>query len=306
MFLSKIPVLIIYFIQKFQTKNSRSVNNLKDLGSSFNINGSIIYIKKETFWHKMKLIIIIIALCFLDFGTCVISSAVRETEFPFFNLDLKALLFFFTATLSAMTLNYKYHWHHFFGVLTILIGIFIYTGNDIGFRYESISAFSHNLPDFFLYMLVVQIFVSIQECSEKYLMEIQYISPYLLISMEGIIGTIIVSFSFFILNYIPCSSDSFFCNPGSSTNQSIEQFISPVGYISRHYEILVILIFVYFSYMLFGVFRVLTNQHFSPYHRAIADTYGSFLEWIIVIIFSLTNTLRQKINIGFILKRERI
>ena len=142
----------------------------------------------------MKLFLAIFILCLIDYAACVLTLSMKETKFPFFILDLKAMLIFFTVILSSIALNYTYYWHHFFGIVIILIGIFTYTGNDIGFRYESVSAFSGNLPYFFLYLLVVQIFVSIQECSEKYLMDIQYISPYLLISLEGLIGNCSINF----------------------------------------------------------------------------------------------------------------
>ena len=49
----------------------------------------------------------------------------------------------------------------------------------------------------------------------------------------------------------------------------------------------------------FNVFRVLTNHNFSPPHRVIADIFGSFLEYIVVLIFSLNNIFNQYLDIEY-------
>ena len=42
-------------------------------------------------------------------------------------------------------------------------------------------------------------------------------------------------------------------------------------------------------YFFFDIFRIKTNQIFSPTHRSIGDTVGSFLFWIVNFFFQALN-----------------
>ena len=98
-------------------------------------------------------------------------------------------------------------------------------------------------------MFLCQILLTAQECCEKFCMEYIYISPYLLISIEGICGTIITSLLFIPLSYFQCSDYESYeiCNTGSSVK--IEDVLSTIGYISRHREIILLLFIVFLCYM---------------------------------------------------------
>ena len=289
MFLSKIPYIFVYFIQSKLSRDdytSQGLINIKDKGKNKS------YINNTKF-SKIKLMLLVLVICIFDIISSIIQSALREINITFFNLAIKAFLVIFTLLFGVSFLNAKYSRHHFAGIIFILIGIIIYSsGESFKFTKES---FEKKIIIFFACMFGCQILIAGQECCEKFCMEYIYISPYLLISIEGICGTIMTSLLFIPLYYLKCDQLYEICDTGSSAK--IEDVLSTIGYISRHHEIFIILIIVFICYMFFNAFRVLTNHNFSPSHRVIADIFGSFLEYIAVLIFSLCGKFNQHLDI---------
>ena len=58
---------------------------------------------------KIKTILMILPICFLDCSTLIILPILRETEVSFFELDYRALLILVTSGLSILILKYLYH-----------------------------------------------------------------------------------------------------------------------------------------------------------------------------------------------------
>lgn len=156
----------------------------------------------------------------------------------------------FTLVFGVFFLNTKYSRHHFVGIIFILIGIIIYSLSEI-FKLNNNKSDDKNSeePEHKTKKIIIFILLATQECCEKFCMEYIYISPYLLISIEGICGTIITSLLFIPLSYFQCSDYESYeiCNTGSSVK--IEDVLSTIGYISRHREIILLLFIVFLCYM---------------------------------------------------------
>ena len=254
MFLSKIPYIFIYFIQsKLSRDDYTSIGLINPKEKSKN-KSSI----NKTKFSKIKLILLILMICIFDIISSIIQSALREINITFFNLAIKAFLVIFTLVFRVFFLNTKYSRHHFVGIIFILIGIIIYSLSEI-FKLNNNKSDDKNSEEpehktkkiiiFFACMFLCQILLAAQECCEKFCMEYIYISPYLLISIEGICGTIITSLLFIPLSYFQCSDYESYeiCNTGSSVK--IEDVLSTIGYISRHREIILLLFIVFLCYM---------------------------------------------------------
>ena len=230
---------------------------------------------------KIKTILMILPICFLDCSTLIILPILRETEVSFFELDYRALLILVTSGLSILILKYKFKKYSIAGIILTLGGIVIYTIIEI-----IVTGFSSKKSNYILLcillMILVQLMTSLQECFEKYLMEIKKINPFLILSVEGVAGTILLTLSFVPLYFIKCPSKyELHCNSESSPNQSVEDILETLDFVLRRRRYLGFIGLLFAFFIPFNIFRVLTNKNFSPIHRGFADTFGFFLFWIL-------------------------
>ena len=168
-------------------------------------------------------------------------------------------------------------------------GLIIYTITDCVKYWDELRKVSIGFAWFCLIVLFTYRIGAFQDVNEKYLMDIKYMSPYLVISLEGIFGVIITSFLFIILNRIDCPDNSIFCSRDSSTNHSVENFIETISFIMSNKEYFI----GFFTFMLgacfFNIFRLKTNEVYSPTHRSIADSIGACLSWIMKLCIPYFN-----------------
>ena len=231
---------------------------------------------------------IIIPICLIDCSSIIILSILREGDYSFFELDYRVLLIMITAIYSTFILQSKYYLHHILAYILVLIGIIGYS--IVEYTQIDLSKESKNrIILFFGLMVLLQFLTGFQECYEKYLMNIKFISPYMIVSLEGIAGLIIISLSFIPLSIIECpivegEPQLLHCNRYSK-EKAIEDIGNTFLFIWNHLEVFIgPLILLYLSFMLFNIFRVLTNQHCSPIHRGFADIVGYFLYYVIGFI----------------------
>ena len=127
-------------------------------------------------------------------------------------------------------------------------------------------------------------------------MHYKYIYHFLLISLEGFVGTFFCSISFIPTSIMDCPNNVYYCSNEYPTQKQrkIENFLSTMAYIFNHPRVLLMIIAVFLSMISFESFRILTNQRFSPGHRSIADVYGAFLEFIIMSIFQYCGLFKLK------------
>ena len=121
-------------------------------------------------------------------------------------------------------------------------------------------------------------------------MQIKKMNPFLIISVEGVSATILLTLSFVPLYFIKCPSKyELHCNSESSPNQSVEDILETLDFVLRRRRYLGFIGLLFAFFIPFNIFRVLTNKNFSPIHRGFADTFGFFLFWIPVkfIIFHI-------------------
>ena len=192
-----------------------------------------------------------------------------------------------TSGLSILILKYKFHKYHIVGVIIVLVGILIYTIIEIAITDFTIIKGSM-IALYCGLTVLVQLFTGVQECMEKYLMDKQNFNPFTLVSVEGIIGSVILSVSFLPLYYIKCPSQTeLHCNSESSPNHSVEDIFDTFDFILRRRRYLGFLALLFIFFLLYNIFRLLTNKHFSPVHRGFADSFGYFLFWVFQLSFTI-------------------
>ena len=130
-----------------------------------------------------------------------------------------------------------------------------------------------------IFILCIYVFASLQEVMHKYLMDIMFVSPFAIISLEGFFGIIVMSVSLIFLYYTKCTS-KIVC----SGNQ-VENIFDTFNNVISHYQLLIPIIILFFSFIVLNTFRLLTNQAYSPTHRIIPDVYGCCFSWVVRVIF---------------------
>ena len=187
--------------------------------------------------------------------------------------------FLFVIILGYFFLNFKLHRHHYLSLILIFIGLVLIS--------------IHYIKDSFhlsiLLLILSNLLYSLMEIIEKWLMDIQYVSVYKLIFVEGLCGTIIMMIVLFISIWVPCSewmNNAKICNANEKiiTLSSIGKLFSS-GYI---YYIQMLIFIV--STLGYNVFLDLINKTNGPTHRVVSDTLTSIIGFIISVILKNKNT----------------
>jgi hypothetical protein len=162
-----------------------------------------------------------------------------------------------------MKLNY--YRHHFLGSFIIFFFIVILTcieflTKDPGDKNQIIILI--------LLTVIVQVAPAVQEVSEKYLMEFEFMSPFLIVGISGVIPALVYGI---ILFYRIIT----------------KQFTI---YLSQP-ELLFGLLFAF--YWFFSLGRIRTNQRYSPTHRGFAELMGVMIYLIYDLFSSEENKQKQ-------------
>lgn len=288
MFMAEGCVIIIFFIQQKITKDTDS-SSCEELTKS-----QIVYKKEEQNRKaikflpdskKVKTFFIILGTFVLDLFASTTIFIIRQIDnVSSIELGFKIIGLIVSTFLSICILNYKYYRHHFIGCVILCIGLIIY----------SVVDFIQNLPQIkqkpaqttivmiliMIFILCSNVFASLQEVMHKYLMDIMFVSPFAIISLEGFFGIIVMSVSLIFLYYTKCTSE-IVCTSGNQVENIFDTFNNVIS----HYQLLIPIIILFFSFIVLNTFRLLTNQAYSPTHRIIPDVYGCCFSWVVRVIF---------------------
>lgn len=154
--------------------------------------------------------------------------------------------------------KFKLHRHHYFGLILIFIGIIF-----MSFKY-----FIESFNVCILLLIVSNCLYSLMEIIEKWLMDIQYVSVYKLIFIEGTYGTIIMVIVILISNTV-CNSN----------------IISSIGKLfSTDYTYYIQMLLYILATLGYNVFIDLINKTSGPTHRVVSDTLTSIIRLILSFI----------------------
>lgn len=307
-YISKLFVLIPFFIQrkklndtpiKKNTSNSIQVDTLNEQTitqeSRRGETGSEIdRIKELPTKGKVKLFFLFFALHLCESSAITAGLAIKEIELPFLDLIIRGCLIYFTTFFSFIILKTKYARHHFLGIILISIGMLIYTIVEYTTlkANNELSKYAQNNGWIFylIFITFVQICSALQECIEKYMMENKYFSPYFIISCEAVMGFVIETGILITVSTVAyCYADNYYCFMNPKLDYKSENFMNTTKIIFSNPIMLFCILGSLVSYTFYDIFRIKTNQEYSPTHRSIGDTLGSFFFWIVLVIMKCFN-----------------
>ena len=284
--MGQIVSIFLFLIQKNLSQSLIENKNYNHTRFFFRIPNSSINIfqpnNKELFFfplHKKKeyyFLIFISSILDLITSLFLYSIGVSIGEIPVFFI-------FTTLILSKKFLGEIYYKHHYFSLIIISISCFFHIMNDI----INESNFD---KDKFIYHLIVLFFVSIlygiQVVIQKFLMENQFISPFVLLTHQGFISIILLIILCYILSFFKCNSLLItyrFCENNTIFNlNDINLYNSPL---------FIIILYIILP-MLYYIMKTLVIYFWTPCHFA--------------VVLSLSELGNVVINIYKLLKKKDI
>ena len=259
-------ILILYFIQKRNTirKNNKGIRFLP-----------------KSLCGKIKVLLIISVLCIVDCSSTIGIIGVNNTNIlSFLEMILKGIVLIIATLLSMLILHYKYYKHHWLGCIIIFIGLILFTCNDFITNWSAIMKIPKSFKDIIITIFLSYIWVAFQEVLEKYLMDVKFVSPFVVIGLEGVVGMITITVGITI-----------YC----SINKNFGDFFHKYGeYFIRMYTASKMTL-VWYSLLLVGLFsfntfKVLTNNAYYPTYKGLSDVFVHFFRWVVLILVGSDKT----------------
>lgn len=191
------------------------------------------------------------------------------------NEDKKLILFLgntiiiqiiFNGLISFPILKYPLYRHHLFSIILLLVS----------FVLVSLNVFSAVSRDPLLYIFFGNLCWAFQETNAKWIMKEFCITPYFLLLLYGVIGSIYQMVISVPLYYIPCKMD--FCGIGS---KSIEDYKSTFTKIFTLGDLKVYIWLSSIVYVIYKLFLLLVNNAFNPTHSCSAESIETLILWIV-------------------------
>ena len=296
--MGQIVSIFLFLIQKHLSQSLIENKNYNHTKFFFRIPNSSINIfqpnNKELFFfplHKKKeyyFLIFISSILDLITSLFLYSIGVSIGEIPVFFI-------FTTLILSKKFLGEIYYKHHYFSLIIISISCFFHIMNDI----INESNFD---KDKFIYHLIVLFFVSIlygiQVVIQKFLMENQFISPFVLLTHQGFISIILLIILCYILSFFKCNSKNEFLINYRFCHENEQLFTLKKKYFKIN-SLDILLIFGYFlSSMFYYIMKTLVIYFWTPCHFAVVLSLSELRD----IISNIYRILKKKdITLNYVL-----
>ena len=202
----------------------------------------------------------------IDSLSLLLNTFTKARALISYDLTYKAVFILFSTLFSKKFLKLNYHRHHFLGSFIIIFFIVILTcieflTKDPGDKNQIIILI--------LLTVIVQVASAVQEVSEKYLMEFEFMSPFLIVGIPGAVSALVYGIILFYRIIIS------------------KQFTVDLS----QRELLFCLLFLF--YWFFSLGRIRTNQIYSPTHRGFAELMGIMIYFIIELFSSCNMTINH-------------
>ena len=238
--------------------------------------------------QKIQSLIIIFILACVDFlashGIHYISNNVI---LDLIDLAKRSISLIVATFLSILILHYAYYRHHWLGLIIISFGILIYVIQEL-FNSTNISL---NVSWYTLIFTILTAYLSEAgiEVFEKYLMDVNFVSPFTVLGLQGVSGLFI---NVFLVIFIIIFPDLIGIN--------LTIFKVYFSYLINEGKCVLIMYMLYIvTNMGYNSFRVLTVQHFYPTYLGLSGILSNFFFWIVNIIITASSS--QKLNTSTIL-----
>jgi len=210
--------------------------------------------------NETKIYILIIFASFFNYIGVIVRKNINDI-FHFEN-KVRGIQIIFSALLCYFTIRIKIYKHQLISLIVIFIALIIILLFDI---LEN-KAKEINLYKYYGFGIFSCLSRTFLDTIEKYLFEFDYLNPYKVLMLEGLIGCLLLPILFI-------------------TNKTNEDFNYFSGKEAWKLALLVILLIIYLVLSLFkNIYRVLTIKLYSPMTRALAESIIDPFDFIYLFI----------------------
>ena len=267
--------LIIFIYQNHHIKNQKQIQ-------FFEVNLSILTTnenKKRVKDGKTKILLLMLFASFFYVLKFIIHSLfIFPFHFsPSIELRFSSMQTVSAALISTYALGFEMKRHHKFSLINISIFLFLSLIIEIIYNLDDKhlgSPISTNLLLFFL-----NICETFSNCIEKYLVDVNYINPFLILMIEGIIEFIIslIFILSFEINFITNLKNAF-------KNQTKEKYIL----------LIIFLVFYFIVSVINNIYKIYCNVIYTPMARSLINYLLNPLFYI--FYFLMLGDFKQKIH----------
>ena len=237
--------------------------------------------------QKIQSLIIIFILACVDFLASLGIHYIRNNAIlDLIDLAKRSISLIVATFLSILILHYAYYRHHWLGLIIISFGVLVYVIQEL----PNSANISLNVSWYTLIFTILTAYLSEAgiEVFEKYLMDVNFVSPFTVLGLQGVSGLFI---SVFLVIFIIIFPDLIGIN--------LTVFKVYFSYLINEGKCVLIMYMLYIvTNMGYNSFRVLTVQHFYPTYLGLNGILSNFFFWIVKII---TTSSSQNLNTSTIL-----
>ena len=233
--------------------------------------------------QKIQSLIIIFILACVDFLASLGIHYIRNNAIlDLIDLAKRSISLIVATLLSILILHYAYYRHHWLGLILISFGNLIYVIPEL----PNSANISLNVSWYTLIFTILTAYLSEAgiEVFEKYLMDVNFVSPFTVLGLQGVSGLFI---NVFLVIFIIIFPDLL----------GIKVYFSYL--INEGKSVLIMYMLYIVTNMAYNSFRVLTVQHFYPTYLGLNGILSNFFFWIVNIIITASSS--QKLNTSTIL-----
>lgn len=244
-----------------------------------------------TLKKKSKVILLVSLSATIDFISFTgITWLCKHSSIELYNIhtEMRITPIFFMSYLSNKLFHFEIYKHHKIAIIIVGIG-YIFICIDRLFQLMFLK--DNDFQLYFIPMfLVIHSINSIKQINDKYIMDKLYVSPFMLLLYQGIVGFCICIFSVSTISFFKLDKFTFIKHENFTDIVNIFG-LDNVKNVILFYGILLV------SGAFLNVFLMQTKKYYTPTHRSIADSLNAFCTWVYYSIVPKVDTSWTLVNI---------
>ena len=228
-------------------------------------------ISKWTILNYIFLTALIDCICYTAISILCISNLVEEYNI---HIQMRMTPIFFMSFLSKLIFKEPFYNHQKVSICIVGVGfILILCRNYMDIHFQGIF--------YYIGFIITQIIYSFKQLLDKYMMDKLYLSAFLILFYQGLVGLIISFILIGIASFIPCYKEWDFCE-----GNYVETFSNFADIYSEEFSQFLYVGLLLISSMFLNILLMLTKKYFTATHRSVADTLNAFCSWVLLLCSS--------------------
>lgn len=291
MFLGEILAGLPQFFIKAKSSNQERKENYRVYQNTLHSTKGAIVDKPENYSITNKTVFFKVFLSsMIDFLCYTATSYLcSKPEIELYNIhtEMRITPIFFMSLLNWKFLHLEIFLHHKVAILIVGIGYIIISINRL------ISFILDNV--FILYYLILFFIIhsvySVKQINDKIIMEKYFMSPYILLFYQGIIGLIFCILTVGVFSIIHAINAQFL---GKYLEYFMLDTFSQLVDVFKLDAVNGCLLLLTITGVFVNIIFMLIKQFFSPTHRSIADSLNAFSTWAYLFCFTISENMDTK------------